>query len=99
MKGRGVALKYWVGDALHIAPYPGYIKNFAQLLFFRRVWRLNSAKRQNYQLSAHNYSYVDIITMSFDSQFAACLRQKYVISNYLNIISNYVHVIVTVCIS
>ena len=37
-----------------------------------------------------------ITNFSFDSQLTAYLRQKHLISNYFNIISSYVHMIVIV---
>ena len=56
------------------------------------VWRLTSAKRQN------DYLLVmcrQLLNLSFDSRLTAYLRQKHIISNYLNIFSYYVHIIVS----
>ena len=72
-------------------------------MFAHLRMRLASVRRQNDQLSAHNYELFLIICtyliiLSFDSQLTAYFRQKHI--NYsLHIISNYVHIIVIVCLS
>ena len=35
-----------------------------------------------------------LLIVSFDSQLAAYLRQKHILDNYLNVISNYLHITV-----